>query len=99
VKDSNMSKHLWSRPKLPPGRGVEGIPLGLALIVIGSAAAFFGLNDPAAGVIVTIVGSSAISLGLAMVFAGVIIAEIRQAAFEAAVRAGEVEPASRDPAC
>jgi hypothetical protein len=92
-----MTKQLWNRPKLPPGRGVEAIPLGLVLIVAGSAAAIIGINDPSGGPLVPIVGRSVVSLGLAMVFAGVIITEIRQAAFEAAVRAGEVEAPAATP--
>jgi len=92
-----MAVMKWNRPKLPPGRGVEAIPLGLVLIVAGAAAAIIGINDPSGGPLVAIVGSSVVSLGLAMVFAGVIIAEIRQAAFEAAVRAGEVEITKKGP--
>ena len=84
-----MSKR-WNRPKLPISKNGSGVVVagawlvasGVALMALTLAGVFLPFVAPLAG--------AAASCGVLVVLAGLIIREIRQAAFEAAIRADEL---------
>ena len=98
-----MQSYKWERPVLPDAHRGVGLLTGWALIICGVFTGLIGLSavgDPQAdfnGAIVTALGLSAASLGLIMVPACMIMREIRQSAFEAALRAGEVDITETQP--
>jgi hypothetical protein len=82
----------WDRPRLPDGHSNLPLHLGGFLGVAGVAVAAWGGVD-GFDMIRIIAGSVAASLGLTLLLVGLILGEIRQGAYEAALRAGEVTEA------
>lgn len=95
----------WTRPPLPDlnkgmglGWGNFLIVLGFALVVVPFAIAtdVYGAGGGALALAFLVpLGTGMIGLGIFMVAVCLVLREIRQAAFEAALRAGEVEFHSR----
>lgn len=90
----------WTRPALPDDQAGQGLPLSVVAIVLGFAGMLFapliaeqGERDLAAFLAIV----SGPLFGAGVFFAGslLIVREVRQAAFEAAIRAGEAEPVSK----
>lgn len=92
---------VWRRPALPEPHKGNGLGWGNALIVLGFAALVlvpvmvsgdYGAGGSMAALImVAPLGGSVIALGIVISSVCLILREIRQAAYEAALRAGEVE--------
>lgn len=89
-----MSK-IWNRPALPGGNldiefGVIVILAGVVALAIGGLAAV-GLPINVNPVVVMALGGALVAAGAWFLAVRAIVREIRQAAYEAALRAGEVE--------
>jgi hypothetical protein len=90
----------WQRPALPDAHIVHGIAISVMLAVVGfgmavgaPAAASAGETDAAAFMAFT--GAPLCGLGVFLAGIFVVVREVRQAAFEAAIRAGEAEPVTK----
>ena len=99
-------EHKWERPELPEANKGAGLLIGWLMIIGGVIAGSMGLSavgDPYAdfsGGAVASLGIASACMGLVFVPACMIMREIRQSAFEAALRAGEVtveEKTTPDP--
>lgn len=94
-----MKRYRWNRPELPGGHEGWGGALGMlfaigGLIAIGMGIGSSGNSSPYAGSglwVAAPFGGLAFSVGVVMMTVSVIVREIRRLAFEAALRAGEVE--------
>lgn len=99
--DTEMPDTDWRRPALPQDHQGAGLPLGIVMIVLGFGAvavpfvaALDGYGVGGGGVTLVIVLPIAAGLilpGAWIVAVSLVLREIRRAAYEAAVRAGEVE--------
>ena len=90
-----MKKTVWKRPSMPAENKPAIGGVGAGLIVFGTMAAFsagfaYQNGDPFTGILFS-TASALISLGILMLALGLILKELRQTAFEAACRAGEIE--------
>lgn len=81
----------WKRPDLPEAHQGEGFGWGVGLLVIGFLVALWGGSAPEAGILWIAVGVGAGNLGVLLMCLSLVLREIRRVAFEAAVRAGEVQ--------
>lgn len=96
---------VWARPALPEAHRGNGLGWGNGLIVLGFAAlvlvplmlsADYGAGGSmAAFIMMAPLGGALITLGIVISSVCLILREIRQAAYEAALRAGEVETRTR----
>ena len=90
----------WSRPALPEDQGGQGLPLAVVAIVLGFAGLLFAPMVAESGEVDLASFLAIVSgplFGVGVFFAGslLIVREVRQAAFEAAIRAGEAEPVGK----
>jgi hypothetical protein len=86
-----MERHKWKRPSRPAdGIRIAGWSAVMA-ITAGVFLAAIGASDSEQGALV--IGLCLMSGGLLILVVTLILAEVRQLAFEAAIRAGETEMA------
>jgi hypothetical protein len=89
--------HKWKRPDLPEANKGAGLAGGWLMIIAGIVAGAIGLSalsEPYPdfnGYALAALGIACGTLGLLVVPVCLIMREIRRSAFEAALRAGEVE--------
>jgi hypothetical protein len=100
-EDEHMSRTIWKRPTIPPAnRGSGGIETGAICIASGAVIFLWYGFEAAGGVLpapaLALVGGAFLSAGVVLLPVSLVLREIRQAAFEAALRAGEVQLAEED---
>jgi len=86
-------RHTWERPKLPEGNRGGGIVLGWLMIGFGLVI-LYGASTYPDGIWLGIISSWIIGIGILTTIVSTILREIRRVAFEAALRADEVEDTS-----
>ncbi|WP_084399498.1 hypothetical protein [Henriciella aquimarina] len=94
-----MTKTVWKRPNMPEASKSGIKDMGLLLLAMGVGSTFIGglgmnSGEPA-GFPAVVAGGVMINISVLMIVLGVIVQEMRQAAFEAALRAGEVQTAGK----
>ena len=103
MKYGMSTKHVtrWRRPRLPVEQRSAGVAWGILLLLAGAfcfvypAWRFLMGGFVGAAGLLPIAGGALSMLGLLVTCVSIIQNEIRQMAFEAAVRAGEVAPRPR----
>ncbi|MEZ6010404.1 MAG: hypothetical protein R3C08_00840 [Hyphomonas sp.] len=88
VSAITVKAYKWKRPSLPDGHSPKISGFGGAMIICGILAIIAGGSSE--NYLVIAIGAGLLSLGISAAFVGVVVAEVRQFAFETALRAGEV---------
>ena len=83
-------RHSWERAPLPEGHRGPGLVLGWIAIALGGAV-IYGASTVTDGLGIAGIGAGFMSLGMMSVVISCILREIRRVAFDASLRAGEVE--------
>lgn len=86
-------RHVWTRPKLPERNAGGGLLISIGMIAVGVVVIMWGVGADSieAAAFGIPLGSALTSIGFACALVCAILREIRLMAFEAALRAGEVQ--------
>lgn len=88
--NNNRVKHSWDRAPLPEDNRGPGLMLGWIAIALGGTI-IYGASTMYDGLGMAGVGAGLMSIGMMTVVISCVLREIRRIAFDAALRAGEVD--------